>query len=79
MTSSLPLLLASASPRRRQIMALLGLDFITAATFTDEEAIADNFRGPLEELAQWLAKRKAAAALALPEAQGRTVVRIAGD
>jgi len=55
-------------------MALLGLDFITAATSTDEEAIADNFRGPLEELAQWLAKHKAAAALALPEAQGRTVI-----
>ena len=55
-------------------MTLLGLDFSTAATSTDEEAIEGNFRGPLEELAQWLAKHKAAAALALPEAQGRTVI-----
>ena len=36
-------------------MTLLGLDFTTAATSTDEEAIEGNFRGPLEELAQWLA------------------------
>ena len=55
-------------------MTLLGLDFTTAATSTDEEAIEGNFRGPLEELAQWLAKHKAAAALALPEAQRRTVI-----
>ncbi len=74
MTTSTPLLLASASPRRRQIMSLLGLDFTTAAVPDEEEAIQGNFHGPVEELAQWLAKHKAAAALMLPEASGRTVI-----
>ena len=55
-------------------MSLIGLDFTCAATATDEEAIQGNFRGPVEELAQWLAKHKAAEALRLPEAEGRTVV-----
>jgi septum formation protein len=55
-------------------MQLLGLDFTTAVVPDEEEAIQNNFRGPIEELAQWLAKHKAAAALMLPEASGRTIV-----
>jgi septum formation protein len=74
MTVSHPLLLASGSPRRAQIMQLLGLDFSVCVAPTDEEAMQNKYRGPLEELAQWLAKHKASAALTLPEAKGCTVI-----
>lgn len=68
------LLLASTSPRRRQIIQLLGLEYTTAAASDNEEALESNYRGPLEELAQWLAKHKAATALRLPEAIDRIVI-----
>jgi septum formation protein len=74
MTTSPSLLLASASPRRRQILQLLGLPFTVAALQVDEDAEQQRFQGPSDELAQWLAKHKAAAALKLPEADGRLVI-----
>ncbi|HLX58913.1 MAG TPA: Maf family protein [Ktedonobacteraceae bacterium] len=74
MTSSHPLLLASGSPRRRQIIKLLGLDFSVCVPPTDEEAMQHKYQGLLEELAPWLAKHKAAAALTLPEARDCTVI-----
>jgi len=55
-------------------MQLLGLDFTTAVASHDEEILEGNYRGPIEELAQWLAKHKAATALRLPEAAERTVI-----
>ncbi|HLH60826.1 MAG TPA: Maf family protein [Ktedonobacteraceae bacterium] len=69
-----PLFLASASPRRRQILSLLGLPFVTGVAPVDEDAAQARYRGPLEGLAEWLAKHKASAALALPEAGGRLVI-----
>ncbi len=69
-----PLFLASASPRRRQILARLGLPFIAGAAPVDEDAAQAHYRGPIEGLAEWLAKHKAAAALAMPEAAGRLVI-----
>jgi len=74
MTISPSLLLASASPRRRQILQLLGLPFTVAALHVDEDAAQQRFQGPSDELAQWLARHKAAAALKLPEADGRLVI-----
>ncbi len=74
MTSSHPLLLASGSPRRRQLLHLLGLEFAVCISPSDEDAMQERYTGPLEELAQWLAKHKAAAALTLPEAAGCTVI-----
>lgn len=74
MTSSHPLLLASGSPRRQQIIQLLGLDMSICVAPTDEDAMQQKYQGPLEELAPWLAKHKAAAALTLPEAKGCTVI-----
>lgn len=70
----LPLLLASSSPRRRQLLQLLGLPFTVAVPPADEDAALERYRGPIEELAQWLAKHKAAAALTLPEAGDRLVI-----
>jgi nucleoside triphosphate pyrophosphatase len=74
MTTYLPLLLASTSPRRRQIIELLGLPFIVSIPPADEDMAQERFRGSVEEMAQWLAKHKAAAALKLPEADGRLVI-----
>jgi septum formation protein len=74
MTESEPLFLASASPRRRQMLTLLGIPFIAGVSSVDEDAAEERYRGPVEGLAEWLAKHKAAAALALPEAQGRLVI-----
>jgi septum formation protein len=68
------LLLASASPRRREIVSLLGLPFITAIASDGEEEAEERYRGPSENLALWLAKHKAAAAMKLPEATGRLVI-----
>ena len=69
-----PLFLASASPRRRQILTRLGLAFIACAAPVDEDAAQAHYRGPIEGLAEWLAKHKAAAALAMPEAADRLVI-----
>lgn len=69
-----PLLLASASPRRRHILTLLGLPFTVAVAPTDEDAITARFQGPIDNLAQWLAEEKALAALTLPEAADRLVI-----
>ena len=74
MTTPLPLLLASASPRRRQVLQLLGLPYTVCTPPVDEEAAQQRFRGLAEELAPWLAKHKAAAALKLPEAADHLVI-----
>jgi MAF protein len=55
-------------------MQLLGLNFTTTSVADNEEILEGNYRGPIEELAQWLAKHKAAAALRLPEAAERTLI-----
>ncbi len=68
------LLLASSSPRRRQIVNLLGIPCVTAVASDDEDAAEKRYRGVPENLAQWLAKYKAGIALKLPEAAGRLVV-----
>ncbi len=68
------LLLASASPRRRQIIGLLGLPYRVAVASDEEEAAQARYKGPADELAEWLARHKASAALKLPEASGRLIV-----
>jgi septum formation protein len=68
------LLLASASPRRRQIISLLGIPCVTAVASDGEEVAEQRYRGVPENLAQWLAKHKAGEALKLPEAAGRLVI-----
>lgn len=68
------LLLASTSPRRRQLINLLGLPVTTAVASADEEEAQGRYRGEIEDMAQWLAKFKAATALKLPEAAGRVII-----
>ncbi len=74
MTSHLPLLLASASPRRRQIISRLGLPFSVGVSPADEEAAQAQYRGPADGLAQWLAAHKALMMLSQPEAANHLLV-----
>src|SRR5260370_17000881 len=68
------LFVGCASPRRRQILQLLGVPFPVGVASADEDAAQERYTGPVEEVAQWLAKHKAASALTLPEAEDRLVI-----
>jgi septum formation protein len=74
MMTMLPVLLASASPRRRQILAELGIPYEVCVSPIDEEALLALYDGPTTGIARWLAEEKARAALTLAEAAGRIVV-----
>ncbi|HZO75106.1 MAG TPA: Maf family protein [Ktedonobacteraceae bacterium] len=74
MSKKLPLLLASASPRRRQIISLLNLPFEVAIAPTDEDAAQEHYHGPIEGLAQWTAAHKAVMMFTLPEAANYLVI-----
>ena len=73
-STTLPLLLASASPRRRQILFLLGLPYTVCVSPVDEEAMQERYQGSVEGLAQWLAEHKALEALTLAEAADHLVI-----
>ncbi len=73
-TTALPLLLASASPRRRQILKQLGLPFSTGIAPTDEDAAQLLYHGPIEGLAQWTAAHKALMMFTMPEAADHLVI-----
>ncbi len=70
----LPLLLASASPRRRQIINQLGLEYTVAVAPTDEDAAQAHYRGPVEGLAQWTAAHKALMMFTLPDTANHLVI-----
>lgn len=74
MTISEPLLLASASPRRRQLLSLLGLPYETTISPIDEDTLQARYSGPVEGLAQWLAEQKASGVHTLPTTEGRIVI-----
>ncbi|HLX40624.1 MAG TPA: Maf family protein [Ktedonobacteraceae bacterium] len=74
MTLSEPILLASASPRRRQLLSLLGLPYEVTTSPIDEDARQAQFHGPNDTLAQWLAEQKALGIHTLPETAGRIVI-----
>lgn len=74
MTTLLPFLLASASPRRRQLITRLGLPFTVGVSPADEDAVQQYYSGPAESLGVWTATHKAIMSLTLPEAANRLVV-----
>jgi MAF protein len=74
MTKNVSLLLASASPRRRQIMTRLSLPFEVGVAPADEDAIQEHYHGPIAGLAQWTAAHKALMMLTVPEATGSLVI-----
>ncbi len=71
---TIPLILASASPRRRQMLARLGLPYTVTISSVDEDALQQRYAGPSEGLAQWLAEQKAISALTLPGAEHALVI-----
>lgn len=56
------LYLASASPRRRQLLNEAGIPFVQHVVPVDEAALTVAYTGPLERLGEYLARRKACAA-----------------
>ncbi|GAC1366381.1 MAG: Maf family protein [Ktedonobacteraceae bacterium] len=74
MTTHRSLLLASASPRRRQLISALGLPFTVGVAPTDEEAAQAHYQGPIEGLAQWTAAHKALMMFTRPETADQIVV-----
>jgi septum formation protein len=69
-----PLLLASASPRRRQILAQLGLSYEVAVSPGDEDTAQAQFQGASEDLAQWTATYKALMMFSLPATKNYVVI-----
>ncbi len=66
-----PVILASSSPRRREILGRVGLPFRVVPADVDEEAFASSFQGSYPELVEALAVAKArAVALSQPEFDG---------
>lgn len=53
---------------------MLGLPVVVATASDGEDEAEQRYQGPVENLAIWLAKHKASAALKLPEAAGRLVI-----
>jgi MAF protein len=72
MTTSL--LLASGSPRRRQLITRLGLPVTFCTPPADEDAAQQRYLGPSDNLAVWLAKHKLSSVLNLPEAAERMII-----
>jgi septum formation protein len=56
-----PLILASMSPRRRELLGRVGVRFAVRPAEVDEDALTAAFVRPPEELAGYLAEQKAAA------------------
>ena len=82
----IPVVLASQSPSRRQILTAAGIDPLIIVSAVDEHAIEDAFTGSVGDLTTALSEAKARAVIDRitagppPELQGSdTVVVIAGD
>ena len=73
-TTQHPLLLASASPRRRQIISHLGLPFSVAVAPGDEDKAQEQYQGPIDGLAQWTAAHKALMMLTLPQTASSLII-----
>jgi len=79
MTGPDTLYLASTSPRRRMLLAEAGLAFDLFAVSVDEEALTEAYQGPLNQLGEYLARRKALATHAALQATGKPGRALAAD
>lgn len=75
----LTLYLASASPRRRQLLSEAGISFELFAVPIPEEDLAEQYSGPLERLGEYLAREKARAAEEALAKAGKSGVVLASD
>ncbi|GCE20306.1 Maf family protein [Dictyobacter kobayashii] len=73
-TTQLPLLLASASPRRRQILATLGLPYTVSVAPGDEDAAQAHYQGSVDGLGEWTAAYKALMMFSRPETANHLVI-----
>lgn len=73
------LILASQSPRRRELLGRLGLAFTVRPAQVDEEGLEAAFSGPRAELALHLARHKAATCAATLPAEMPAPIIIAAD
>jgi len=73
-TTQRPLLLASASPRRRQIVSRLGLPFTVTVAPGNEDNAQAQYQGPIDGLAQWTAMYKSLMILTLPETANSLII-----
>lgn len=73
------LYLASASPRRRQLLHEAGIAFVQHIVPVDEDALTAAYTGPLERLGEHLARRKACAAWSDLEERGCDGLVLASD
>lgn len=77
--SPVALYLASSSPRRNQLLTEAGITFTQFVAPVDEERLAEEYTGPLGLLGEYLAQRKALAAVAALRAKGRAGLVLASD
>lgn len=75
----LTLYLASASPRRSQLLNQAGITFEQFVVPIDEDALSAAYRGPLQVLGEYLAHRKALTAQRALAAEGRGGLVLASD
>lgn len=74
-----PLYLASASPRRSQLLTQAGITFERYVVPVDEEALSQAYAGPLLALGEYLAREKALATWRALRAEGRAGRVLASD
>lgn len=77
--SSPPLYLASSSPRRSALLARAGILFESYAVPVDEDGLTATYTGPLERLAEYLAREKALAAREALARDGKRGTVLAAD
>ncbi len=70
------LYLASASPRRSQLLSAAGIAFERFVVPGDEDALSAAYRGPLLQLGEYLAQQKAQATWSALRAQSKPVGRV---
>lgn len=74
-----PLYLASASPRRSQLLSEAGITFEQFVVPVDEDALSAAYEGPLLMLGEYLAREKGLAAWRALRAQGHSGRVLASD
>ena len=74
-----PLYLASASPRRSELLTRAGITFERLLAPIDEDALSASYSGPLERLGEYLAREKALAALRMLAQSGQHGRVLASD
>jgi MAF protein len=74
-----PLYLASASPRRSELLTRAGIAFERLVAPVDEDDLTSKYAGPLERLGEYLAREKALAALQVLAQSGQQGRVLASD